>query len=705
MDKIKEKPKVTSSVREKVKAAPKELARRTLTDGSERLRTQLRDTAQHGQRDEYGGDRVEDTATGSVRRMERGAAKLIKERKRSKDSASPDTESSTPYTEPPEIRTKESEAVTAMDNPYATAARSDGEAPAKGIKTKDAYLREQTGTQITGLQPEYTQGEQAFIQERGRQAAKQSAQKFAEIRKERSRHDVIKDADAGTVHGRQGMKTPTLDRTGSTVQGREGAVPARTREPASHTPARPVGTQTASSSAVKEAGRKKTVFRAKPSAQAPRQAVKTADRAGHASVATVHAASGTAQSAKAMRAAQRMARTKQAAKSAGSAVKKAAGNAGKALHAIYAAARSMAAAAIAGGSVVLSLLILICLFGLLVASPFGILFTSEPTDEGTVALSTAIAQINMEYTEQLEELQNGDYDQITINGAAPDWREVVAVFAVKTAGTNDGVDVVTLDADRVERLRTVFWDMVSLSSEIETIEHGDSDPDDDVDDSWTETILTIIVTGKTLDEMREFYSFTDEQNNMLDELLDNLELIGGAIGNLGITDIEAQELLDALPNDLSAERRAIIETACQLVGKVNYFWGGKSLTLGWDSRWGTTMQVTSAGSSTTGTYRPFGLDCSGYVDWVFYNASGGEYIIGHGGGAASQHNYCTAIEWDDALPGDLVFYPEDSHVGVVGGKDENGDLIIIHCASGYNNVVITDIEGFTSIGRPACFFD
>lgn len=176
-------------------------------------------------------------------------------------------------------------------------------------------------------------------------------------------------------------------------------------------------------------------------------------------------------------------------------------------------------------------------------------------------------------------------------------------------------------------------------------------------------------------------------------------------GDLSITNVDAKALLDALPEDLSPERRAIIETACQLVGKVGYFWGGKSLVLGWDSRWGTTMQVTSAGSSTTGTYRPFGLDCSGYVDWVFYNASGGEYIIGHGGGAASQHNYCTAISWDDALPGDLVFYPEDSHVGIVGGRDENGNLIIIHCASGYNNVVITGLEGCTSIGRPVYFSD
>ena len=37
--------------------------------------------------------------------------------------------------------------------------------------------------------------------------------------------------------------------------------------------------------------------------------------------------------------------------------------------------------------------------------------------------------------------------------------------------------------------------------------------------------------------------------------------------------------------------------------------------------------------------------------------------------------------------------------------DESGNLLIIHCASGYNNVVITGIEGFTSIGRPVYFSD
>lgn len=65
-----------------------------------------------------------------------------------------------------------------------------------------------------------------------------------------------------------------------------------------------------------------------------------------------------------------------------------------------------------------------------------------------------------------------------------------------------------------------------------------------------------------------------------------------------------------------------------------------------------------------------------------------------------QHSYCTDISWEDARPGDLVFYPDNSHVGIVGGRDANGELLIIHCASGANNVVVTGKSGFASIGRP-----
>ena len=55
---------------------------------------------------------------------------------------------------------------------------------------------------------------------------------------------------------------------------------------------------------------------------------------------------------------------------------------------------------------------------------------------------------------------------------------------------------------------------------------------------------------------------------------------------------------------------------------------------------------------------------------------------------------------ENARPGDLVFYPEDEHVGIVCGRDEDGGLLVIHCASSANNVVITGTSGFVSVARP-----
>ena len=355
-----------------------------------------------------------------------------------------------------------------------------------------------------------------------------------------------------------------------------------------------------------------------------------------------------------------------------------------------------ALAGLVGGSVVLVALVVIIIIAAVASSPFGLYFAAERNAPNAVSVAEAVAQVNIAYNTKLEELQTGDYDSIDIQGQAPDWPEVLAVFAARTAGAEDGVDVATLDADRVDRLTVVFWDMTEITSWVETIDHSGGDDDD----GWTEYILHITITPKTADEMRTAYAFTRYQNEALDELLADRATLASLASSLTITNADAVQVLQSLPADLSQERKAVVQNALTLYGKVSYFWGGKSLVIGWDSRWGELRQVTAAGSSTTGTYRPYGLDCSGLVDWAFYNATGGSYIIGHGGGATMQHSYCTDISWSDAQPGDLVFYPDNSHVGIICGRDEDGSLLVIHCASGANNVVITGTKGFASVARP-----
>ncbi len=359
-----------------------------------------------------------------------------------------------------------------------------------------------------------------------------------------------------------------------------------------------------------------------------------------------------------------------------------------------------------------TLLVLFCAIILIAAiamTPAGILFTGEPTPE-SVSLSSAAAQINMELANQLIDLQDGEYEEITISGQPPDWVEVVAVFASKIAGAEDGTDVATLDTERVELLRSVFWDMCSVSARVippeipETAAPPETEPGIETDPpEETEPLLPslhITITSKDAEEMRDIYDFTETQNEALNFLLEERATLQAMLNTLTLSSQEALAVLNNLPEDLSEERRKVVIQALSLVGKVNYFWGGKSRVMGWDSRWGRLTKVTAEGSPSTGTYRPYGLDCSGFADWVFWNVSGGTYLLGRGGGSRAQHTYSTNVSWEEVQPGDLAFYPDDSHIGIVGGWDEAGNILIIHCASGRNNVVITGRSGFEVVARP-----
>ena len=351
-----------------------------------------------------------------------------------------------------------------------------------------------------------------------------------------------------------------------------------------------------------------------------------------------------------------------------------------------------AIAGLLGGAFLIPIICLIVLVAAIIASPFGILFANEPTP-GAMPLNVAVGQLNMELANTLETMQTGDYDSIDIQGQGPDWREVVAVFAARTAGADDGTDVAALTPDRVDRLKAVFWDMCAITTTTEDIEH----PAVGNTAAWTETVLHLTITAKTAEDMRTQYAFTEQQNHALTELLAELSTMELLLTDLSASQEQARNVLQSLPADLAPERRAAVEKACQLVGKVNYFWGGKSYVIGWDSRWGTIRKVFSPGNSTTGTYRPFGLDCSGFVDWALRNAglpSDGHWYI---------NRNLTAVSQADALPGDLALYPDASHVGMVVGRNEAGKLLVCHCSSGQNNVVITEFtaSGFTVVGRLA----
>ena len=380
----------------------------------------------------------------------------------------------------------------------------------------------------------------------------------------------------------------------------------------------------------------------------------------------------------------------------------------KVLRAIVAAAEKLVAAIGAGGAAAVSVVVVILLVGMLFASPLGILFAGE--DTGTeIKIPDAVATLNGEFTDEIYRImEEHPYDELDMQegmeaAMLQNWRNVLAVYAVKVSTDEEhGLDVITMDEEKLQLLREIFFDANKLEYELtaRTV------------DGKRITTLHISVQIKDAMQMANEYGFTAQQREMLEELLKPdyddifLSLIGDyQPGGTPIGPVDISDIQGTLPDDLDPLRESIVLTAYQLLGKVTYFWGGKSLVLGWDSRWGTPTTVTAPGSGSTGKVLPFGLDCSGFVDWTFYNATSGAYLPGRGGGAASQHGYCTNVSWPDALPGDLVFYADDSHVGIVCGYDSVGNLLVIHCSGGQNGVVVTGREGFAVAARPDLFTD
>lgn len=674
MEKIKEKPTLGERVKEKAVSAPKELLRKGLDDGSERLRTQLRDTAQQGRRDEYGGDAIEDTAASGLHRAEK---ELLKQRKKknAEQSASPKGDASVPNFEsdaPPVIRTRETDATRARA-PSPPVREQARQAPMKqAVKTKNAYISTQRKTVMTAAPEPQRQGQQTFIQEQGRKASRQQAQRRRAERRFRHQDDLHGDS----------LRTEGFEPTSRGRIKERGGI----QQPKKHQLPEPKTPNYAAGIAPKaREGSKSAVLSAE-------QAVRSSTV--HATAAGTHAA---------REAAMQMAKRQQMTKAAETATQKTAQAAGCALRAIIAAAQSLLAAIAAGGSTVVAIVLVICLIGLLIVSPFGIFFSGEDSGTGCT-MPEAVSVLNSEFAARIEQIKaENPYDELDMDNAGSaamisNWRDVLAVYAVRTTTDNASPDeVATLTEEKMEILREIFWDMNTITYWTEIVPGGKDEADT--------VILHLTVTIKTHLQMADEYRFNTEQRRLLEELMqpkyqELFMALTGSYQNIELSPENVAKIMENLPADLSAERRQVVLTAYQLLGKVHYFWGGKSLIIGWDSRWGMPMKVTAEGSSTTGTVRPFGLDCSGMVDWVFYNQSGGSYVIGHGGGAAAQHSYCAPVAWGDAQPGDLVFYPGDSHVGIVCGFDSSGNIMVIHCASGANNVVVTGKEGFTAVSRP-----
>ena len=397
-----------------------------------------------------------------------------------------------------------------------------------------------------------------------------------------------------------------------------------------------------------KSARKTAKQTAKGTIKTAKKSIKTAERTARQAVkAAQHSAKAahkTAQSTvKAARTAEKAARA--AAKTA----VKTAQAAGKALiatvKAAIAAVKGLVALIAAGGWVAVAIILLICLVGLFVGSVYGIFFANEPNPSTGQTVNSVIAEINAEYTAQIDGIIAADsYDLLDMSGARAAWKEVLAVYTVQTVSSPDNpMEVATMDDAKAAILRVVFADMNRIShtlAEVDVVVDVFGEDGLPTGETVTETkiVLRIVVSHKTVEEMAALYSFSDEQKEWLAELLkpDYHHMWNALL--YGVTGIGNATML------------AVADTQIGNIGGEPYWsWYGFTERVEWCACF-VSWCAEQCGYIDAGIIPRFAL-CEDGMDWFKRN------------GRWRDNGYTPA-------PGDIIFFnwdnnPDSDHVGIV----------------------------------------
>ena len=149
------------------------------------------------------------------------------------------------------------------------------------------------------------------------------------------------------------------------------------------------------------------------------------------------------------------------------------------------------------------------------------------------------------------------------------------------------------------------------------------------------------------------------------------------------SNIDFSEYLKHVPGTLeyeSPERYNIVATALSLVGGVPYDWGGKPSQPGYDPSWWTYNESTK---------RQRGLDCSGFVEWVFMTAGYPKEVYSKVYYTGAIRVNLQEISAEELRPGDIGLKNNTdngtNHTGIY-----LGDGKWIHCSSSGGTVVVNN---------------
>lgn len=223
-----------------------------------------------------------------------------------------------------------------------------------------------------------------------------------------------------------------------------------------------------------------------------------------------------------------------------------------AIKSIITATRALIACLIAGSWIAIIIIILMCLIGLICSSAMGIFFSNEK-GVGGISMNLAITNINQEFASKITEIQNtNEHDDFEINSNRATWKDIIAVYSVLVTKGKDQSDVITLDEKKVEKLKSVFWEMNMISARTEDVEKDIETTDENGNvkiEKMTRKILYIDVTSRSVEEMIQIYNFNRKQLEQLTELrkeeynsLWSKVLYGSSVGSTDIVQVAFSQL-------------------------------------------------------------------------------------------------------------------------------------------------------------------
>ena len=351
----------------------------------------------------------------------------------------------------------------------------------------------------------------------GERSVEQTRAHISEVRQKISEHRQSRQSN---VSGSQGMEQFKRKKATEAVSRKNTGTQSKISVKGSNTAAKGIRYKPSSSS-VKSV----KTFRKKPVSKVE-NTIRTADNAVRTSRQAKKAAKENAKkSAKAAKRSAKLAR--ETAKKAAKGAKATAILIAKTIKAIIQGIKSLIAAIIAGGWAAVAVILIICMIGLILCSAFGVFYSGEDSGTG-MTMRTAIAYVNDKYNSNIEvQKAKWPYDELDMSGSRASWKEVIAVYAVKqNYAPDDPQEVASMNEAKQNELEVVFWNMNTVTSNIttrtetETVEEVNA-AGRRVTSEREVTIRTlhIVVTHKTADEMAQEYHFTDEQKEMLRELL------------------------------------------------------------------------------------------------------------------------------------------------------------------------------------------